>query len=71
MSDESDKLAYLRRAARVLENKATVVTEKEGDQCSFCGKDKSEVKRLVAGPSVFICDECIAECSQLLSSDPA
>ncbi len=71
MSKESDKLAYPRRAARALENKATVVSGKEGDQCSFCGKHKSEVKRLVAGPSVFICDECIAECSQLIGSDSA
>jgi len=27
--------------------------------CSFCGKDQEEVKKLVAGPAVFICDECI------------
>jgi ATP-dependent protease Clp ATPase subunit len=27
--------------------------------CSFCGKSQHEVKRLIAGPSVFICDECI------------
>jgi len=27
--------------------------------CSFCGKSQHEVKKLIAGPSVFICDECI------------
>jgi hypothetical protein len=30
--------------------------------CSFCGKSQFDVKRLVAGPAVFICDECIAMC---------
>lgn len=37
-----------------------------GDFCSFCGKEKSEVERLIAGPSVLICDECIAECNLIL-----
>jgi ATP-dependent Clp protease ATP-binding subunit ClpX len=27
--------------------------------CSFCGKSQHEVKKLIAGPSVFVCDECI------------
>lgn len=71
MSDESDKLAYLRRAAGVLEKKTALVTKNEGDRCSFCGKGKSEVKRLVAGPAVFICDECIAECGKLIKRDQA
>ncbi|MFY0022273.1 ClpX C4-type zinc finger protein, partial [Acinetobacter baumannii] len=30
--------------------------------CSFCGKSQHEVKKLIAGPSVFICDECIDLC---------
>ena len=29
------------------------------EYCSFCGKHKNEVRKLVAGPSVFICDECV------------
>lgn len=69
MSEESDKLAYLRRAARALEKNSPVVSGEEGEQCSFCGKHKSEVKRLVAGPSASICDECIAECSRLLGGE--
>ncbi|WP_405072216.1 ClpX C4-type zinc finger protein [Kribbella sp. NBC_01510] len=36
-------------------------------RCSFCGKDKSEVDRLIAGPGVFICNECVGLCEQLLS----
>ncbi len=38
-------------------------------QCSFCGKHQQEVKRLVAGPSVYICDECIEVCTEIVSED--
>lgn len=37
--------------------------------CSFCGKSQKEVKKLVAGPSVFICDECINLCNDILKDD--
>ena len=43
-------------------------------ECSFCGKNEKEVNRLIAGPGVFICDECIGLCDALLdhqSSDPS
>lgn len=43
--------------------------------CSFCGKSQHEVKKLIAGPSVFICDECIELCNDIvrdeIASDPA
>ena len=35
-------------------------------ECSFCGKGEKEVKRLIAGPGVFICDECVGLCDSLL-----
>ena len=35
-------------------------------RCSFCGKPQSQVSRLVAGPDVYICDECIAICLDIL-----
>ena len=38
--------------------------------CSFCGKPQSEVRRLVAGPGVYICDECIQMCSELIDEMP-
>ena len=38
-------------------------------KCSFCGKSQDEVMRLVAGPGVFICDECIDVCFSLLDED--
>lgn len=37
--------------------------------CSFCGKGQDEVKKLVAGPSVYICDECIELCNEILVED--
>jgi ATP-dependent Clp protease ATP-binding subunit ClpX len=37
--------------------------------CSFCGKAQNEVKKLVAGPDVYICDECIELCNEILIED--
>lgn len=37
--------------------------------CSFCGKNQHEVRKLIAGPSVFVCDECIALCNDILRED--
>lgn len=37
--------------------------------CSFCGKNQSEVKKLIAGPTVFICNECIGLCADILRED--
>ncbi|MCX8086146.1 MAG: ATP-dependent Clp protease ATP-binding subunit ClpX [Rhodocyclaceae bacterium] len=37
--------------------------------CSFCGKSQHEVKKLIAGPSVFICDECIDLCNDIIRDD--
>ena len=38
--------------------------------CSFCGKGQEEVKRLINGPGVAICDECIKVCNDMLAGDP-
>jgi ATP-dependent Clp protease ATP-binding subunit ClpX len=37
--------------------------------CSFCGKNQNEVKKLIAGPTVFICDECIELCSDIIREE--
>lgn len=39
--------------------------------CSFCGKGQEEVKRLISGPGVAICNECVKVCNDMLSGDPA
>ena len=38
-------------------------------RCSFCGKKRDEVRKLVAGPGVFICDECVALCSEVINTE--
>lgn len=40
-----------------------------GLQCSFCGKSQEEVRKLVAGPNVYICDECIDLCNDILTEE--
>ena len=37
--------------------------------CSFCGKNQNEVKKLIAGPSVYICDECVSLCNDIIKED--
>ena len=45
--------------------------EKDNDQffCSFCGKNQKEVKKLIAGPSVYICNECIKLCGEIVDDE--
>jgi ATP-dependent protease Clp ATPase subunit len=40
-------------------------------RCSFCGKSQTEVKTLVAGPGVFICNECVELCQPVISKQAA
>ena len=37
--------------------------------CSFCGKSQKEVKKLIAGPTVFVCDECVELCMDIIKED--
>ena len=37
--------------------------------CSFCGKSQHEVKKLIAGPTVFICDECVELCMDIIREE--
>ena len=43
--------------------------DKPGVRCSFCGKSQENVKRIVAGPGVYICDECIKVCGNILEDE--
>jgi ATP-dependent Clp protease ATP-binding subunit ClpX len=46
--------------------------KKTGDKilyCSFCGKSQHEVKKLIAGPSVFVCDECVTLCNDIMREE--
>ena len=48
---------------------------KHGDErggnlvCSFCGKSQDEVRKLIAGPTVYICDECIDLCNDIIAEE--
>ena len=44
---------------------------KDGDvlRCSFCNKDQNDVRKLIAGPTVFICDECVDVCNDIIADD--
>lgn len=37
--------------------------------CSFCGKSQHEIKKLIAGPTCFICNECVDLCSEIIKED--
>lgn len=37
--------------------------------CSFCGKSQDEVKKLIAGPSVYICNECVDLCNNIITQE--
>jgi ATP-dependent Clp protease ATP-binding subunit ClpX len=46
--------------------------EKKSDKllyCSFCGKSQHEVRKLIAGPSVFVCDECVELCNEIIREE--
>jgi hypothetical protein len=55
-SAEPDRQAYDPRFKEVL-------------SCSFCGKTQHEVKELIAGPSVFVCDECVGLCNDIIDDN--
>src|SRR5712692_5113211 len=38
-------------------------------RCSFCGKGREEVRKLIAGPTVYICDECVDLCNDIIAED--
>src|SRR4026209_2023142 len=38
-------------------------------RCSFCGKSKDSVRKFISGPAVYICNECIALCNEILAED--
>ncbi len=43
--------------------------EKKQLKCSFCGKPQDQVRRLIAGPSVYICDECVVLCQEIIAEE--
>lgn len=62
MSSLLEKLEKSRLMSKKNENISSL-------RCSFCGKSQKEVKKLIAGPSVYICDECIDLCNDIISEE--
>ena len=78
MSDREDRPDHLEAAIAALMTKIAAVTRQlrlaGGGRsstlyCSFCGKSQHEVDKLVAGPSIFICDECTDLCYGIVHRD--
>ena len=46
-------------------------TRKRVYRCSFCGKEQTEVRTLISGPGVFICDECVQLCQEIIDKKVA
>jgi hypothetical protein len=59
-------VTYLRKARM---GKATGNDLKSTLYCSFCGKRQHEVRKLIAGPTVFICDECVDLCKDIIQEE--
>ena len=38
-------------------------------RCSFCGKSQEEVRKLIAGPQVYVCDECVELCNEIMMEE--
>jgi hypothetical protein len=66
--------AARRLVQRVLEEEPMSSTEENTKElmaiCSFCKKNNTQVKRLIAGPGIYICDECVTLCNELVGELP-
>ena len=47
----------------------TMSDEKKQLRCSFCGKSQEQVRKLIAGPNVYICDECVGLCTDIVEEE--
>ena len=47
----------------------TDIKDQKKLHCSFCGKNQDEVKKLIAGPSVYICNECVDLCNDIIEEE--
>ena len=57
---------------KIVESRKAIMSKKEDKDslfCSFCGKSQKEVKKLIAGPTVFVCDECVELCMDIIKED--
>jgi len=71
-SKHLESLSMEERIAPILQTDSFSMPEGKEQQChcSFCGKSQKEVRILIAGPTVFICDECVDLCGQIVAEQP-
>ena len=60
---------FLEKGMSVLQNGNCPINRDDGLACSFCGKPQHEVIKLIAGPHVYICNECIMLCAEILEEE--
>ena len=48
---------------------ASRIDDKKVPRCSFCNKTQDQVRKLIAGPNAYICDECIGICSEIIAEE--
>ena len=62
-------IAKLRGGDKKDDNKGDNMNDNKGDKllyCSFCGKSQHEIRLLISGPAVYICDECVELCNEII-----
>jgi len=69
-----DALIHARQLRPRLREPGAAMTKPIGSDlkgyCSFCGKSQHEVRKLIAGPTVFICNECVELCAGIIRDEP-
>jgi ATP-dependent 26S proteasome regulatory subunit len=65
----SDEVKEKTPKKKVPKNNVTKKSEKDKIKCAFCGQTEDQVKKMIAGPGVYICDECIKLCDELLEDE--
>lgn len=63
----SNRFKSIRTLLFALYSRRQEPPKEEIPRCSFCSKSKSEVKRLIAGPAIYICNECVDVCNALIA----
>ena len=48
---------------------ASRIDDKKQPRCSFCNKTQDQVRKLIAGPNAFICDECVDICMEIIEDE--
>src|SRR5664279_1482951 len=69
MPERDDRADGIERRTETRMSKVGTSDSKNTLYCSFCGKSQHEVRKLIAGPTVFICDECVELCNDIIREE--